>query len=414
MSITRREFVSTTAATVASLGWLRPLLARSAEGIETRPEDQRALVVIQLAGGNDGLNTVVPFADPLYKKLRPTIALAEAQMMKLDERLAFHAALAPLRERFAAGQVAVVEGVGYPKPDRSHFVSTAIWQTGRLEPYKEPTGWLGRAIDLDADPKRPRAHIPLEALGIGGGGLSPALYARTSLPSLLSLDAFTVQADRRFPGDAPAVRTALESVYSEGMDATLPAGFVQRVGKTALRSSDALKGAVAGYTSMVNYPQSGLANQLKLIAQILTANLGTRVFHVTHGGFDTHANQKPQQQALLGQLAEAITAFSDDLKAHGLGSRVAVMTYSEFGRRAQENGSAGTDHGAGNTAFVIGEKVKGGIYGPIPDLSKLEGGDVPFGVDFRTLYSSILREWLGVSADKVFGQTFDTLPLFSA
>ncbi len=414
MRIDRRQFVKGTAAAAAvSLGPRVHFLEAAAESLDAGGEG-RALVVIQLAGGNDGLNTVVPFADPLYAKLRPALALPEAEQIRIDERLAFNAALAPLRDRFDKGEVAVVQGVGYPKPDRSHFVSTAIWQTARMEPHREPTGWLGRAIDAGSVAQAGR-RAPLEALGLGPGGLTPVLYAgRSPVPSLLSLEAFSVQADRRYPGDAAALRAALASLYAT--TGTPPPGdaFIAEVGTTALKSSEALQAAAAGYSPMASYPQGPLGAACRLVAQVLTANLGARILHLTLGGFDTHANQRPQQRALLGQLAAGITALLDDLKAHGQSGRVAVMTYSEFGRRAQENASAGTDHGAASVAFLVGEKVAGGLHGPAPDLSQLQDGDVPFVVDFRSVYASVLRDWLSVPPDKILGPGFGDLRLFRA
>lgn len=416
MAISRRRFLGGTGAAVAA-GLGATFFDRLAWALESEapPGKGRSLVVIQLAGGNDGLNTVVPYADPLYRKLRPTLALGEGEMLKLDERLALHSALAPLRDRFSAGTLAVVTGVGYPKPDRSHFVSTAVWQTARLDPYSDPSGWLGRAMESEPEARRPQARPPLEALGIGGGGLSPALQSPAKpIPSLLSLEAFSVQPDRRFPADAPALRAALDCVYEEAAAPSSLSGFVRQVGSTALESSDALRSAVTAYSSKVTYPRSGLADQLKLIAELLTASLGTRVFHLTLGGFDTHANQKPQQRSLLAQLAEGVAAFLDDLKEHGLDDRVAVMTYSEFGRRAAENGSAGTDHGAASALFLAGAGVAGGIYGSGPDLSRLEAGDVPFAVDFRSVYASVLRDWLGLGPDRILGPGFTDLRLFRA
>jgi uncharacterized protein (DUF1501 family) len=306
-----------------------------------------------------------------------------------------------------------VRGVGYPKPNRSHFVSTAIWQTARLEPYKEPTGWLGRAIECAPDAGKTKAPRALEALGVGGGGLTPSLYAqRTAIPSLASLEAFNMQADRRYPGDAPALRSALGTIYGEDQGLITESAFVRQVGGTALESSEALRGAAATYSSPVTYAAGDLAASLKLVAQILIAQLGTRVFHLTLGGFDTHSNQKPQQRALLSQLAAGIVALLDDLKAHGLADRVAVLTYSEFGRRAQENASAGADHGAGSVVILVGEKVAGGLHGPIPDLSGLQEGDVPFAVDFRSVYTSVLRDWMGLPSETILGSGFGGLQLF--
>jgi uncharacterized protein (DUF1501 family) len=411
MTVTRRRFVAGSSLALSSLGILRvPFFEEALEGAEAGAGQGRSLLVIQLGGGNDGLNTVVPYTDPSYPALRPTIGLGEGERLDLNGRVALHAALAPLRERFTRGQLAVVQSVGYPKPDRSHFTSTAIWQTARLEPYRDSTGWLGRAIDATQPGAGGRA--PLTALGIGGGGLSPALQAQaTSVPSLLSLDAFSMQPDRRYPSDAPALRRAVEDMYS-GSDSRSEEGFIRQVGNTALRSSEVLRSALAGYSSTVTYPQGTFGGQLKLVAQLLTSGTGTRVFHVTLSGFDTHANQKTQQRALFDQLGQGIDAFLLDLERHGCGSSTAVLTYSEFGRRAGENGSAGTDHGSGSVAFVAGEGVAGGLYGPMADLGNLSNGDVPFAVDFRSVYASVLRDWLGVPPDRILGPGFGELKLF--
>ena len=410
MRLTRRRFLSRSSLALASLGALRvPSFEKTLGGAVPAAAPARSLLVIQLAGGNDGLNTVIPHSDPEYAKLRPTIGLADQERLDLDGRVALHSALAPLRERFVRGQLAVLQGVGYPNPDRSHFPSTAVWQTARLEPYREPAGWLGRAIDTTA---QGGSRAPLTGLGIGGGGLTPALQAQaTSVPSLLSLDAFAMQPDRRYPTDAPALRRAVADIFP-GSEARSEAGFIRQVGNTALQSSDVLRAAVTGYASNVTYPQGVFGNQLRLVAQLLTSGTGTRLFHVTLPGFDTHANQKAQQRALLDQLGQGIDAFLTDLERHGCLSGTAVVTYSEFGRRAGENGSAGTDHGSGSVTFVVGEGVAGGIYGPVADLAHLANGDVPFAVDFRSVYASVLRDWLGVPPDRVLGSGFGDLRLF--
>jgi uncharacterized protein (DUF1501 family) len=406
MALTRRRFLQGATATVVVTGglpkvvWGAPTQAQAWNG--------RSLVVVQLAGGNDGLNTVVPYRQELYKRLRPTVALGDADLLKLDADTALHTGLAKLRAQFDQGNLAVVRAVGYPKPNRSHFESTAIWQTGRLDPHREATGWLGRALDAEAVP----AKSPLQALGIGGGGLTPSLYARSPVPSLGSLDAFAVQPDRRYPGDAAAIKQALSSLYAAEPKPAGPLGFIRHVGRTALDSSEALRTAVTSYKSMVDYPRGGLGDQLKLVAQLLAADLGIQIFHVTLGGFDTHANQKGQHANLLTQLSDGIHALLDDAGSHGLQDRLAVMTYSEFGRRVGENGSSGTDHGAASVLFLAGAKVAGGLYGPVPDLSKLDGGDVPFVLDFRSVYASVLQDWLGLGADKLLGPAPAPLALF--
>jgi uncharacterized protein (DUF1501 family) len=364
-------------------------------------QEGRTLVVIQLAGGNDGLNTVVPIGQPEYRKLRPTVGLNPDEVLPLEQDgLALHGSLRRLHERWQRGQLAAVLGVGLPKPNRSHFEATAIWQTARADPQLEPTGWLGRALESRSDPLRQ----PLVALGIGGGGLSPVLYAKGSpFTSLMSLEAFTVQPDRRFPGDVPALNAGLAGLHREVSKETAELALLRRVGRTALASSAALADAVKGYRSMAEYPKGPFGDSLRLVGQLMAASLGVRVFHLTLGGFDTHANQKRQHAPLLQQLSDGICALLDDATEHGAASRLVVMTYSEFGRRAQENASGGTDHGAGSVAFLAGERVAGGLHGQGPHLGALVDGDVPSSVDFRSLYSAILRDWLGVAPAPVLG-----------
>jgi uncharacterized protein (DUF1501 family) len=435
-ALSRRRFLLGVTGSAAALctgrpAWLRA--AATAADPATAPAPGRTLVLVQLAGGNDGLNTIVPFRDPLYAKLRPAIALTEGERLPLSETLGFHGAMERLQKLFTQGKVAVVQGVGYPRQSRSHFEATAIWQTARLNPIRDPAGWLGRSIDaLPGDPASkaaPRAPAPgkapgnpLLALSIGGGGLSPALQAqRTQVPSLGSLDAFAVQPDRRYPGDAAALKAAMAQVYQGGQGP--PAGkrlppsqealrFIYQVGQTALRSSEALRAAVTSYDSKVSYPKGGFGDQLRLTSQIIAGGLGTRVFHITLSGFDTHANQKGQHKNLLGQLSDGIAALLEDAAAHGFADRLAVMTYSEFGRRTAENGSAGTDHGAASPLFLVGERVSGGLYGTAPDLVHLSDGDVAHGVDFRDVYAAVLRDFLGVPPDAVLGEKTTPLPLF--
>jgi uncharacterized protein (DUF1501 family) len=364
--------------------------------------DGRTLVVVQLAGGNDGLNTIVPIGQPEYRKLRPTVGLNPDEVLPLErDGLAFHGSLRRLHERWQNGQVAAVLGIGLPKPNRSHFEATAIWQSARAEPPLEPTGWLGRALETRSDPVRQ----PLVALGIGGGGLSPVLYAKGSpFTSLMSLEAFNVQPDRRFPGDAPALNAGLAGLHQETSKEAAELGFLRRVGRTALASSAALADAVKGYRSRVEYPKGPFGDSLRLVGQLMAASLGVRVFHLTLGGFDTHANQKRQHAPLLQQLSDGVCALLDDAAEHGAASRLVVMTYSEFGRRAQENASGGTDHGAGSVAFLVGERVTGGLHGQGPRLDGLVDGDVPSSIDFRSLYGALLRDWLSVPPAPVVGQ----------
>jgi uncharacterized protein (DUF1501 family) len=406
MTLSRRSFLQGTGLTVASL----------ASGVQAfgdptpavKGSGQRALVIIQLSGGNDGLNTVAPVNDPAYRKLRPTVGLKPNEALDLDGKLSLHTSMAKLHALFGQGGLAIVQGVGYPQPNRSHFESTAIWQMARLQPHLEAEGWLGRAITA----RGAGAASPFGLVGIGGGTLAPVLLAeKQPATALASLDAFAAQPDRRFPGDAPALLKALAALYP-GEAPPGPGQLISRVGKSALAGSERLRAAVNTYQSMVNYPRGPFGDQLRLAAQLLGVDLGVRVVHVTLGGFDTHANQKRQQQTLLGTLADGIAALLEDAKAHGFSERIAVMTYSEFGRRAAENGSGGTDHGSGSVLFLAGEKVKGGLHGPTPDLEKLDGGDVAFGVDFRAVYAAVLHDWLQLPTEPALPRGATPLSLF--
>jgi uncharacterized protein (DUF1501 family) len=353
----------------------------------------RALLLIQLAGGNDGLNTAAPLADADYAKLRPTVGLKPNETLDVGAPVALHASLAPLVPRFKAGQLALVQGVGYPKPSRSHFEAIEVWQSGDVK-SRTRTGWVARAFEK-ATPGT------FSLLSIGGGGATPALRTDKPPPAVLSsLDAFAAQLDKRSPGDAPALLKALTAMYGapDAKSATTP---IRRVGQAGLSASEELKKTASSYTTHASYPRGGFGDQLKLAMQMLSAPLGVRVAHVVLGGFDTHANQKRQHQTLMGNLADGIAAVLADAEEHELGERLLVMTYSEFGRRVAENGSGGTDHGAGSVLLVAGAQVKGGLYGQAPALSHLDGGDVPVTLDFRSVYASVLKDWLHVAPQSV-------------
>jgi uncharacterized protein (DUF1501 family) len=394
VTLTRRELLQGTAAGLAALSLPLPALAG--------PEARRVLLLIQLAGGNDGVNTVVPFTDPRYRVARPAVALTSSDVLPLDDgKLSFHGSMTRLHALFRQGQVAVVHGVGLPNPNRSHFESTAIWQTARLDPHREPSGWLGRALEQRADALKQ----PLTALGIGGAGTTPVLVGRRApYPSLSSVEAFGVQPDRRFPQDAPALTRALTALHADGTEDGSLAAYIRRVARTALGASQSLASATRGYRSVIEYPKGPFGDQLRLVSQLCAAPLGTMAFHVTLGGFDTHANQKRQQATLLQQLSDGIGALFEDAAAQGFAERLTVLTYSEFGRRVQENASGGTDHGSGSVAFVAGPRVRGGLFGTAVDFGRLVDGDVPATIDFRSLYASVLRDWLGLQPAPVVGE----------
>jgi uncharacterized protein (DUF1501 family) len=303
--------------------------------------------------------------------------------------------------------VALVTGVHYPKSNRSHFESTAIWQTARPQPALEPEGWLGRVFESD------RTLGPFGMVSVGGGALTPALYAQQAQATVLSsLEAFAAQPDKRFPGDAPALFAALNALYRERADA-VDSRIVRQVGELALASSAQLREAASAIQSMVQYPKGPFGEQLKLASQLLAADLGVRVIHCTLGGFDTHGNQRPQQRNLLQTLSDGIAALLDDAAAHGLADRVVVMTYSEFGRRVAENASGGTDHGSASAMILAGAGVQGGLHGTPPNLSILDGGDIPCTSDFRAIYASVIRDYFGAPPEKPLLHNIAPLKLFA-
>jgi uncharacterized protein (DUF1501 family) len=375
IALSRRHLLQASAAS----WWLAPLALA-----EMPPS--RALILVQLAGGNDGLNTLAPLADPLYAKLRPSLALKPEETVDLGAEVALHAGLAPLLPRFKAGQLALLQGVGYPKPSRSHFEAIAVWQSGDLK--APPSGWVTRGLEK-------RAPASFSFVSLGTGGSSPALSTSGRPPTALaSLDAFSAQPDRRNPTDAPALLEGLSAIYGAS-DANDGAGLVRRVGRAGLLASDELKHSASSYATRQVYPRGPFGDQLKLALQLLTSPLGVRVVHVVLGGFDTHANQRRQHQTLLETLGQGIAAVLGDAEEHEIADRLLVMTYSEFGRRVAENGSQGTDHGAGSVMLVAGAGVKGGLLGHSPQLAHLDQGDVPVTLDFRAAYSSVLKDWFG-------------------
>ena len=418
---TRREFLNNGLGFVA-LGFTVPTLLMQATqaiaaqktGAATGGKGGKILVVIEMAGGNDGLNTVAPISDPLYAKLRPTIGVKPGDAVKIDRGLGLHPGLGALGKLYERGQLAVVTGVGYPNPNRSHFQSMDIWQSG--DPTldaRQRSGWLARYFDEDGH----FAGNPLAGISLGGS-LPLALWSQSSAASVVGQNAGDFGFAARGNAREQQLQT-LKTLYEQsGMESgTVAAGasdFIRNIGDGIYGSSDAIRAALKSYDERAakgaNYPRNnGLADGLQTVAQLITGGLGTRVYYLSMGGFDTHANQPGSHAYLLNQLAEAVAAFNADLEMQGRGQDVMVMTFSEFGRRAQENGSAGTDHGAASVMFVSGAAVKGGVHGDYPQLDDLDDGDLKHHTDFRSVYATILNRWLQVSAPKVLGGEFANL-----
>lgn len=391
--LSRRDFLSRSAL-VALAPTVPQFLARSVRAAAPQ-RDGRVLVVVQLSGGNDGLNTVVPFKDEGYLKNRKALRLPEKQVLKIDERTALHPALGDAMKLLESKRLALVQGVGYPNPNRSHDRSMAIWQTARFDPEEHKgNGWLGRALDAQASP----------SLFVGTSALPIALRGRRSAASTLSrLEEFHLM------GDAAAVRA-----MASPADATSLGDFVHRSFLDAYTTCDHLADVARVQDGGVSYPSTGLANRLQLIARLLKTGFAARVYYTSQSGYDTHAAQLFTHSNLLRELGGAIRAFLDDLAAARLAERVAVMVFSEFGRQVRENASSGTDHGTAAPVLLAGAGVQSGLVGTAPNLLDLVGNAPKMTMDFRRVYATILEDWLGIASADALGGTFERLPLFRA
>jgi uncharacterized protein (DUF1501 family) len=408
MSSTRRDFLKTTFASSGLVAWglnVPSFLARTAAADPTKRE--KILVVVELTGGNDGLNTVIPFKDAEYRKLRPTLALPASQLKKVDDEIGLHPSLTGFAELLEDKRLCIVQGVGYPNPTQSHFRSMDIWQAGSTD-AKLTEGWLGRA--LKKLPGSPSFHLKT------ANQSSPLAFegAPLRVPSIASLQEFQLQTAATSGADKKEQEKVITSSVKGGGKKPALLDFVSRTAANTYASSKRLAEIGKNYQPKSPYPNTPLANRLKLAAQLIDADLGARIFYVSIDGFDTHATQAPSHANLLAQVSGAMTAFYKDMKARGQGDRVLMMTFSEFGRRAKENGSRGTDHGSGAPMFLIGSKVKAGLVGAHPSLTKLPMGNLEFHTDFRQVYSAILDKWLGVSSKDVLGKEFKAADVFSS
>jgi uncharacterized protein (DUF1501 family) len=438
---TRREFLRASLLGGA-LSWTVPSFlantfsALHAEAADSATQavtgrDSTILVVLQMAGGNDGLNTVVPHADDNYHRARPKLGLSSGEVLKLNDETGLHPGLAGFKALYDEGRLSIIQGVGYPNPNRSHFRSTEIWQTASEAEKFEKYGWLGRYFDNACPGCDP-------TVGVSIGRQTPQAFAAKN-PTGVSLEnpenyrfissdresgKLSEQSFRKLnepDGDGGAGMAPETAELNSGASigaihgASRPSGsaldFLERTALDAQVSSDKIR-AISGKTSgKAGYPQSQLGNSLKLVSRLIAGGLPTRVFYVSQGGYDTHVNQLNAHQRLLKDLGDSMKAFVDDLKGQGNLARVLVMTFSEFGRRVTENANSGTDHGAAAPMFIIGEKVKAGLMGQAPSLAPgdLFEGDIKYNVDFRRVYAGVLEAWLKTPSTPVLGQKFDPL-----
>ncbi|MHB8574797.1 MAG: DUF1501 domain-containing protein [Dehalococcoidia bacterium] len=407
---TRRELVKSGVALV-SLGELVPRIFR--QGIALAQHDnsdmpERTLVVVQMAGGNDGLNTVVPYNDGTYHSIRPMIGFGADKVLKLNDTYGLHPAMTGMKQLWDAGQLAVVNGVGYPNPNYSHFAAMDIWQSAN--PNGTPTeGWVGKYLDAMNG-----QHNSLVGLNIGGSTPPEFRSNVPPVPSLNRIEDYALRPSADGTAQNTQRNTSVLQLYEMYPGEAKYGALLQGTVQDAFDSSVKLTSIVQSYKPAVTYPQTPVANGLKMIASALAANLGMRVAHIALGGFDTHSRQAADQAKLLGQLGDGLAAFYQDLAAHGRANNTVTMTWSEFGRRAGENASAGTDHGSAEPLFVVGGAVKGGLYGDYPSLQNLDAGNLRFTTDFRSVYATLLDQWLQADADAILGQHWNRLGFLNA
>jgi len=400
-------------------------MAAASPGQYATGKDGTILVVLQLAGGNDGINTLVPYADDAYRKARPKLGLPADQILKINDYAGLHPRLTGIRDLYGSGNLGLVQGVGYPNPNRSHFRSTEIWQTASDAGRNVADGWLGRYFDNCCQGSDP-------TVGVAIGGQTPQAFASSHPKGV----AFSNPEQFRYmseaaanPGDAEKfIRQMNQPEDSEHSSMTENSGgsigmisgpadndgstvdFLQRTALGAEMSSDKILQITRKTKSTVNYPATQLGNSLNLVARLIAGGLPTRVYYVSQGGFDTHANQLPSHDRLMTDLNAGISSFVADLKAQGNFNRVLMLTFSEFGRRVSENASGGTDHGAAAPLIVLGGGVKPGLYGAYPSLTDLHDGDLKFNTDFRSVYATALEKWLGAPSEQVLGKKYPLLP----
>jgi uncharacterized protein (DUF1501 family) len=434
---TRREFLRSTVLTSA-LSWTVPtflantfsVLQAEAAGQTTQiatGKDATILVVLQMAGGNDGINTVVPHSNDFYYKARTRINVPARDVLKLNGNVGLHPSLTGFKELYDAGQLSVIQGVGYPNPNRSHFRSTEIWQTASDSGKFEKYGWLGKYFDntcSGCDPtvavnvgrQMPQAFSAKNPKGIAvdnpqnyrflapGGGEDAQMVEHSYRD--MNEQAMETGASENSGGSIAAIDGPAIRPKGSALD------FLERTALDAQMSSDQIRAISARAENKAAYPGSQLGNSLKLVAKLIGGGLPTRVFYVSQGGYDTHTNQVPTQARLLRDLGDSVKSFCDDMKAQGNMQRVMVMTFSEFGRRVSDNANGGTDHGAAAPMFVIGERLKAGLLGQYPSLAPADlfQGDVKYNVDFRCVYAAVLENWLKTKSEPVLGRKFPPLP----
>ncbi|MBC2593279.1 DUF1501 domain-containing protein [Ruficoccus amylovorans] len=403
LPLTRREFLRSSASGLGLLafsGFVPAFLTRAAAAqVPAAERDRSILVLVQLAGGNDGLNTVIPFADDHYYNLRPKLGIPANKVIRLDDLTGLHPAMGKMSELWKDGKLSIVQNVGYPNPNRSHFRSTEIWETAVDSDQTTQTGWIGRYFDAECSGK-PSSSEP-NAVHIGD---EMPQSCQSSVPHNI----FGMPANGSVGKAADREIDLLEDVI-EASSNSGNAGYLQHTLMDTIVTQRQVNDVLGKYKPLAKYPGSSLGQSLQRVAALIAAGLETRVYFVRQGSYDTHANQSGRHQQLLGDLSAALAAFQFDLERHKLQDQVLTMTFSEFGRRPSENASIGTDHGTAAPLFVMGAGVKNPLVGTRPDLNVKKNQDLTYTTDFRQVYSTVLKNWMQADPSKVIERPFKSM-----
>lgn len=414
--LSRRDFVKGGVALV-SIGTTAQSLLKGAVAFAAQngayvadPNNKKILVLVQLAGGNDGLNTIVPASDPTYRSSRSTLGVAEEAVLPLEQGFGLHPSLVGMKGLWDSGKLAVVRGVGYPEQNYSHFKSMAIWQAGDPK-MQVDNGWLGRTLEQ----MESEQHDPFFGFNVGSSTPAEMRTAKIAIPSVRNPEDYGVKVGGRLAEPTHARTATMLKLYEQYPTSSPYGVLLETTAETAISSSQMLQQADKTYAPAVQYPDSLFAAGLSVLAEAIVGDLGMRVGHITLGGFDTHNNQLAEHTALMETLDGGLAAFYQDLQAHGKADDVLVLTWSEFGRRVQQNANGGTDHGAGSMMFALGNGVQRGLYGDAPDLAALvDNGNVPYTTDFRRVYATVIERWLGVPHEALLGQRWEQLGFIAA
>jgi|SRR5436190_1459844 len=396
MLIKRKEFIQIGSLATASI--MLPKFLKAFEGQAMVPAGNKVVVILQLSGGNDGLNTVIPILNDIYYRSRPRLGIEKTKALSLTDEVGLHPALTGLKELYDDGSLGIMNGVGYPNPDRSHFRSMDIWQTASQSTEYVTTGWVGRYLDAQCS----GCDKPTQAIEIDDV-LSLAMKGQ-------NINGIAVKDPRRLYGTANEkfFRDVLKNHKNEAGEK--PVDYLYKTMAQTLSSADYIFQQSKLHPSSADYPKTDLGNSMKTIASLIFSDINTKVYYVSLGSFDTHVNQEMQQQRLFTEMNDAVKAFVKDLKSNNRFNDVMLFTFSEFGRRVSQNASGGTDHGTANNMFLISGGLKQkGVINPLPDLNDLDEGDLKYKVDFKNVYATVLNKWLGADDVAILNKKYDHL-----